>query len=446
MSTVRALRPSTVVVGLVTGGALIVTGWWAYRVLHRPPAGPGGGPGAAARLCGLVAGYLGVVQVVLAARLPWFERTVAMRPARLIHVGCGLSFLALIVAHAVLAIASNAASVGTPFASALIGLVVDLPYLWLAVLGLVLLLIAVVTSVPAVRRAMPYGWWHLLHLVVHPAIVISFAHQLYGPDLLTSPARVLWTALHLAALGVFAWYRLLAPVRLTLRHQFTVAAVEPETHGVVSIIVSGRMLDAVGARPGQYFRLRPLDWPMWWHSHPFSLSAAPRSDELRFTVKAVGDYSVAMAGLAPGRWLLVSGPYGALTTAARPRRPVLLVAGGMGIAPLRALFEDLDDTLDDDLDITLLYRTERADQIVFRGELDDLADDLDATVHYLTGPAPTGEQDDPLSCQRLTTLVPRLADHDAYVCGPPGMVASTVRSLRAAGLRRHHIHAEASTF
>lgn len=430
---------------MVTGGALVVAGWWAYRVLQRPPSGPGGGSGAAARLCGLAAGYLGVVQVLLAARIPWFEHTVAMRPARLIHVGCGLSFLAVTAAHAVLAVASNAAAVGTPFASGLIGVVVDLPYVWLAVIGLVLLLVATVSSVPALRRTMSYGWWHLLHLVVYPGIAISFAHQLYGPDLLSSPVRVLWTGLHLAALGTLGWYRILAPVRLTLRHQFTVAAVEAEAPGIVSIIVSGQALDAVGARPGQYFRLRALDWPMWWHSHPFSLSAAPRPDELRFTVKAVGDYSDAMAGLTPGRWLLVSGPYGALTAQARERRPVLLVAGGMGIAPLRALFEDVDD----DLAVTLLYRTERADQIVFRTELDDLAGDLDATVHYLTGPAPTGDggdQDDPLSCHRLTTLVPQLADHDAYVCGPPGMVATTVRSLRAAGLDRHHIHAETSTF
>ncbi len=447
MPTVRALRPPTVVVGSVALGAVIVTGWWVYQVSHQPPAGPGAWWGGMARLCGLVAGYLGVVQVVLAARVPWFEHTVAMRPARAIHVGTGLAFLTLTATHAGLAVEANAASIGSPFVAALIGVSVDLPYVWLAVLGLVLLLVTAISSVPALRRTMAYGWWHLQHLAVYPAIVVSFAHQLYGPDLTASPARVLWTAMHLGALGTLGWYRVLAPARLTLRHQFAVDAVEPEAPGVVSILVSGQGLDTLGARPGQYFRLRALRGPMWWHSHPFSLSEAPGSDRLRFTVRAVGDYSEALARLAGGRWLLLSGPYGALTARARRRRRVLLIAGGLGIAPLRALLEDLGTDPDPDPPtITLLYRTERAEQIVFRAEIDELAARRGAVVHYLTGPTPTGGQDDPLAHHRLSALVPDLADYDAFVCGPPGMVAATVRSLRAAGLDRHHIHAETSAF
>ncbi|MCK9896553.1 ferric reductase-like transmembrane domain-containing protein [Frankia sp. AgB32] len=449
MPTVRALRPPTVVVGLVALGALVVTGWWLHRVSDQPPTGPGAWWSGAARLCGLVAGYLGAVQVVLAARVPWFEHTVAMRPARRIHLGCGLAFLTLTAAHAGLAIEANAASIGTPFVPALIGVSVDLPYVWLAVIGLALLAVTGISSVPALRRTMAYGWWHLQHLAVYPAIVVSFAHELYGPELAASPARVVWTGLHLGAFGTLLWYRVLTPARLTLRHQFAVAAVEPEAPGVVSILVSGQALDAVGAHPGQYFRLRALRGPMWWHSHPFSLSEAPGPDRLRFTVRTVGDYSEALAVLTPGRWLLLSGPYGALTARARRRRRVLLVAGGLGIAPLRALLEDLGTdagTGTDASTITLLYRTERVEQIVFRAEIDELAGRRGAVVHYLTGPTPTSEQDDPLACHRLAAFVPDLAEHDAYVCGPPGMVAATVRSLRAAGLDRHHIHAETSAF
>ncbi|CAO5168635.1 Predicted ferric reductase [Frankia sp. AiPs1] len=465
MPTVRATRPSAVVLGALTTGALALTLWWGIRVWQHPPPGPADWRDPAARLCGLIAGYLGAAQVWLAARVPWFEHTVPMRDARRIHIGCGLAFLALTGAHAALAVAAKAATVRTPFTTAMIGVTVDLPYLWLAVLGLLLVLVAAISSVPAVRRSMSYGWWHLQHLLVYPAIAVSFAHQLYGPDLMSTAARFLWTLLHLTALGAVLWYRVLGPARLTLRHQFTVAAIEPEGPGVVSIVVTGHDLDAVGARPGQYFRLRTLDWPMWWHSHPFSLSAAPRPDRLRFTVKAVGDYSDAMTGLTPGRWLLVSGPYGALTGQARRRQRVLLIGGGIGIAPLRALVEDLDGK---PAEITLLYRTERPDQAVFRAELDELAEERGIVVHYLSGPAPIVShpgrnrrddaahlndrhprdsriyRDDPLSRQRLVTLVPDLVDHDAYVCGPPGMVAATIRSLRAAGLDPRHIHAETS--
>ena len=436
-----APSPPSLLVGLLVGGALLVVCWGVYQLTRHTLPGAAGRYDAGARLCGLVAGYLGAAQVLLAARLPWVEHAVPVGRIRTIHLGCGLAFLTLTAAHATLAVAANAASVGTPFTSALVGVTVSLPYVWLAMIGLALLLVVGISSVPGVRRAMPYGWWHLLHLAVYPAIAVSFAHELLGADLSTTPGRLLWTALHLTALGAVGWYRVLTPAWLTLRHQLTVEAVRREAPGVVSILVSGRALGAVGARPGQYFRLRALSGPMWRHSHPFSLSAAPRGDRLRFTVKAVGDYSDAMARLEPGSWLLASGPYGALTARARTRRRVLLIAGGMGIAPLRALMEGLEV---DPGEVTLLYRTERADQVIFREEIDELAERLGATVHYLIGTSPPGAESDPLSPRRLAALVPHLTDHDAYVCGPPGMVTTVTRALRVAGLDRRHVHAETS--
>ncbi|SNQ46337.1 Predicted ferric reductase [Frankia canadensis] len=432
-----------VLVGLLVGGALLVAGWGVHQLTQHALPGSAGRYDAGARLCGLVAGYLSAAQVLLAARLPWVEHAVPVHRIRTIHLGCGLAFLTLTTAHAALAIAANGASVGTSFASALVGVTFGLPYVWLAMIGLALLLVAGISSIPVVRRAMPYGWWHLLHLVVYPAIAVSFAHELLGADLTTTPARVLWTGLHLVALAAVCWYRILTPAWLTLRHQLTVEAVERESPDVVSILVSGHALGAVGAQPGQYFRLRALRGPMWRHSHPFSLSAAPSGDRLRFTVKAVGDYSNAMARLEPGRWLLASGPYGALTARARTRRRVLLIAGGMGIAPLRALLEGLEAAQDE---LTLLYRTERADQVIFREEIDELALRRGATVHYLTGASPpgTGTDVDPLSPRRLVALVPHLVDHDVYVCGPRGMVTAVTRALRAAGLDSRRIHTETS--
>jgi ferredoxin-NADP reductase len=127
----------------------------------------------------------------------------------------------------------------------------------------------------------------------------------------------------------------------------------PETPGVVSIYVTGRDLDRLAVRSGQYFVWRFLTRNDWWRAHPFSISSAPNGEWLRITVKALGDWSTELQRVAIGTRVFIEGPYGAFTGARRTRPRVLLVAGGIGIAPLRALLEALPANRGD---LTLLYR------------------------------------------------------------------------------------------
>jgi ferredoxin-NADP reductase len=111
----------------------------------------------------------------------------------------------------------------------------------------------------------------------------------------------------------------------------------------------------------------------------------------------------------------------------------VLIAGGIGITPVRALVEASSDDGD-----VVIYRALRDDELVLRGELDELGVD----THYVVGDhaAPGGER--LLSPAHLLELVPDLVDRDVYVCGPPGMTDVAVRNVRAAGVPRRHIHVE----
>jgi predicted ferric reductase len=147
----------------------------------------------------------------------------------------------------------------------------------------------------------------------------------------------------------------------------------------------------------------------WWEAHPFSLSAAPDGGRLRITVKGLGDYSTSLREVAPGTRVIAEGPFGGF----RPsRRGVALIAGGIGITPVRALLEDLPG------DVAVVYRVAREEDVILRSELDRLAH-----VHYVVGE---------LSAERLLELVPDLAERDVFVCGPP----SVTEAVRATGVRR----------
>ena len=80
------------------------------------------------------------------------------------------------------------------------------------------------------------------------------------------------------------------------------------------VVIGGRHLDELRAESGQFFRWRFLTRDLWWASSPYSLSAPPRPDRLRITVKATRRPQRARcAGCRPGTRVVAEGPYGALT-------------------------------------------------------------------------------------------------------------------------------------
>jgi ferredoxin-NADP reductase len=163
---------------------------------------------------------------------------------------------------------------------------------------------------------------------------------------------------------------------------------------------------------------------------------------MRITVKARGDHSDSMAGLRPGTRVIAEGPYGAFTASLSGRR-VLLIAGGVGITPIRAMFASLSSRMPDA--ITLVYRASHPRDVVFRRELDAIAADQGASVHYVIGSRQRLGYD-PLAARELQRLVPGLHRYEAYVCGPPGMTETTIASLRDAGMPRRRIHHESFDF
>jgi ferredoxin-NADP reductase len=273
---------------------------------------------------------------------------------------------------------------------------------------------------------------------------LAFSHQFAtGEEFMNNfGARVLWGGMYAGVGAAILWYRFVTPVRQALRHRMRVLSVHRAAPDVISVVIGGEHLDELGAESGQFFRWRFLCRGLWWTSSPYSLSAGPRPDRVRITVKDLGDHSRALAEVAPGTRVIAEGPYGAVTAALRKRRKVLLIGGGIGITPLRALFETLPAGPGD---LTLVYRASRASDIVFREELEHIARARGAHLRFVIGRrADLGY--DPLSAEILAAAIPDLADHDVYLCGPDGMTASVSAALRAAGVRRRQIHHESFEF
>jgi predicted ferric reductase len=439
--TVRLAMPA-VVLGLIGAGAAAVLGlWWTDT---PSVSGLGGLLTNAGRITGLLAAYGFVVLVALMARIPPLERGIGADRLGRWHAHGGRYVISLVTAHVLATVWGYAVTAHAGVSHEAVTMLTSYPDILTATAAWFLLLLIGAISARAVRNRVSYEAWYHVHLLTYLAIVLAFSHQLSdGASFVTNTAaQVVWTLMYVVVGIAIGWYRFITPLRMFSRHRFTVAGVREEAPGVVSVYISGRDLDAMRAEPGQFFRWRFLSRELFWQSHPYSLSAMPRPDMMRITVKARGHHSGSMAHLRPGTRVIAEGPYGAFTPSLSGRR-VLLIAGGVGITPIRAMFAALPRRMNGG--ITLVYRASHPRDVVFRNELDTIAAKRNASVHYIIGSrAQLGY--DPLAPEELAHLVPGLQRHEAYVCGPNGMTETAVESLRAVGVRRRHIHHETFDF
>lgn len=426
---------------ITAGVGAVLALWW-----HDTPSISGFGDWLtnAGRVTGLLAGYAIVVLIALMARIPALERGIGSDKLARWHAHGGRYTVSLVVAHALLITWGYAVSAHTSVVHQTKTLLLSYPDVLMATVAGLLLVATGAVSARAARRRLRYETWYYLHLYTYLAVALAFSHQFStGADFIANrPARVAWSALYLCVAAAILWYRVLVPVRQSVRHRMRVQGVYYEAPGVVSIVITGRQLDRMGAQSGQFFRWRFATRELWWASNPYSLSAAPLPDLLRITVKDLGSHSAALTHLRPGTRVFAEGPYGALTALRRRRHKVLLIAGGVGITPLRALFETVPGAAGD---VTLLYRTSAPTDVVFGHELADIARQRGARLDVLSGRR-TQLGYDPLSKDALIATVADLREHDVYVCGPAGMTQSTVAALRAAKVPRSRIHSESFEF
>jgi predicted ferric reductase len=437
----RRRDPIRDVVVVLAANAVVVVGLWLRHGGLSASTGPGGLLTGVGQLTGLLGAFAVLLQLLLMARVPVLERHLGFDRLAWWHRWNGFAAVVLVVAHVITITMGYAAADRLSLFGQLADFVRHYPDVLMAIVATALLVGVAVTSARASRARLRRETWYSVHLYAYLAVALGFAHQLaVGSDFVHDPlARKWWVALYVAAGASLLLWRVGWPVIFNARHRLRVDGVVAEAPGVSSIYVTGRNLDRVRAEAGQFFLWRFLTAGRWWQAHPFSLSAAPDGRALRITVKELGDFTATLPELRPGTHVFAEGPYGTFTAERQTRRRVVLIAGGIGITPLRALVETLDVERGA---LTLLYRVQRPEDFVFRGELDQLARDRGFVIYPIPGVDVGDDATDRLGVPALRRLVPDVAERDVYVCGPPGLVDALHRRLRVLGVPRQQIHSE----
>ncbi len=425
---------------------LFVVGLWVAGTGLSELGTVAGAANSLGRLTGLIASDLLLIQVLMMARVPLFERAYGQDELARRHRLVGFTSFNLMWAHIVLIVIGYASASWSQLWPTLVDLTVNYPAMLLAIAGTVALCMVVATSIKKARGKLRYESWHLIHVYGYLGAGLALPHQLWtGTDFMDNTvATVFWWGLWGVTAGAVLAFRVGLPLWTSLRHDLRVAGVERIAPDVVTVTVTGRDLHRLRVSPGQFFQWR-FAGEGQTRAHPYSLSHAPDGRSLRFSVQEVGDGTTGLARLSPGTRVFAEGPYGRLHAEVRTRPKVLLMGSGIGITPLRALFESIPAAPGE---LTLIYRARSDADLLWAPELEQIARQRGARVYFVTGaradrggwlPQNAAHLDDVTA---LRHLVPDVETHDVFVCGSGGWMSAVEQTLFDAGVPAEAVHLE----
>jgi predicted ferric reductase len=308
----------------------------------------------------------------------------------------------------------------------------------LGIAAIAFILVGVILSAaPPLKRIIPYHRWLPMHRLMGLFFAIAVAHALFAPTLLSQLIFIRAYVFAMAIVGVGAWLYRAFLYRLVQRPlSCVVDRVQAKGTGILEILLrsSGKPLDY---HPGQFaFVTFPKSGSQ--EAHPFTISNGPSSKELRFTIKALGDYTSTLADtLEAGQPATVEGPFGHFTSHDIRGERQIWIAGGIGITPFLALCDELKP----DIKVDLYWSVKDASEAGYDQEL-RAHQEKNSTFYYhlwvsneqgfLMGKN-LGDKDD-------------LSDCDVLICGPAGLRNTLIDQLREMGVSKRRVHFEEFSF
>ncbi|MFA5163705.1 MAG: ferric reductase-like transmembrane domain-containing protein [Patescibacteria group bacterium] len=395
------------------------------------------------RLSGLLAVLLILIQLILISRFDYLEKAVSLDKLLVIHGLNGFLSFFLIILHPILLIIGYGKRTNNAFFQQLQSFVLYWDEVGMAVLGTIVFIAATIISLNLIKNKIKYEFWYLSHLFLYLAILWAYGHQLeVGHSLQNTIFAIYWYVIYFIVIAILVWYRFLRPVWRFKKHLFRVAEIKRENDSVRSVYIKGQNMENYKIAAGQFFLLRFINRRAWYEEHPFSLSGQIRDNTLQFTIKALGDFSSKLEEkVKVGDPVILDGPHGSFVSAKIKRDKVLMIAGGIGITPIKAMIEELGQQAKD---IILICANKSLKEIVFKEELAALTQ-LNPRLkifHILSQEKIDGYDYGRLDLEKITKFSPDLTERDIFICGPEMMTKSIIKILKTLKIKKSQIYWE----
>jgi predicted ferric reductase len=314
--------------------------------------------------------------------------------------------------------------------------------------ALVLVVLVVLLAILRDRLPAPYEIWRASHgLMVLAAAWLAVLHARgVGTYSRAGALAVLWPSLAVVATALLLGVHLVKSFRMR-RQGWRIVANRKVADRMWELTIGPEE-----GQPGLDYRAGQFAWITFAPrrllilDHPFSIASSPAAgSKLVFVIKEIGDFTRHVGELEPGRAVGIDAPHGSFTLADRDADAVVLIAGGVGIAPILGILRDLA-VRGDRRPVRLIYAAGAPASMIDPKEIAAAGAGLDLKAQFVVeaagegwayqvgrvGEAEFGVATEGLDPKRTAVMI----------CGPAPMTVAVADLAARSGVPLHLVHYE----
>lgn len=306
--------------------------------------------------------------------------------------------------------------------------------------GLVALVWFAVLVVLSIYWKIAYHRWKRSHDFFGLLLVLIIVHGVWANgEIMRYPLLRTWFGVWCAVgLGAYIYirifYRWIGP-----QYDYRVSRTEQAGDDITEVWFKPIFKRRMNHRPGQFLYVSFDADAVSREPHPFTISSAPESPELRLSIKSLGDWTSSVAGVRDGEPARLWGPYGKLDKALwrAPDKRAVFLAGGIGVTPFLGILAS-EAMRRRPAPVVVIYSTKTPDEAVYRDELESHVAALPnarLTLH-------ASDEDGFINHAWLSDELGNFGNTEFFICGPTAMNDAMKSLLLDAGVDLADLHFE----
>lgn len=300
----------------------------------------------------------------------------------------------------------------------------------------VLILIGVIISAaPIFKKKIPYHKWINIHKLMGIFYVLGVVHGILVDSLIKELPITRIYVFGMAFIGVAAWfYKAFLYPFFNKKLKYSISEIRDLASDTTELTISS-WSDDLKFKAGQFafFTFPSIHRK---EQHPFTISSHPHEEDLRITIKGLGDYTQNLSSkLIVGQDVLVEGPYGKFSSAYAKEREQIWIAGGIGITPFLSLIKDYYTQK-----VILYWCVSEKKEAHYQKELEDISERNPLFEFILWESNQRGH----LTIEDLS--IREFQNKSFFICGPQALKENIIKQLRQEGVASKHIYDEEFAF
>lgn len=288
-----------------------------------------------------------------------------------------------------------------------------------------------------------YQNWKFYHRILGFSFILASFHVLLIPSDVSRDLFLRVYFIIFIMIGICSYlYRTLFWKLLIKRYDYSLTNIKKLTDNITEITLKpiGKKLSFI---PGQFVFLSfDSEDKSMKESHPFTISSSSDENDLRFSIKNLGDYTSKINKLKPNTKVKVEGPYGKFSILNYPSKKYVFVAGGIGITPFLSMIRSLNTSNNEDFEsIDFYYCVVEDKEAVFLKELEEISKKLPKTKKLNINLFCSSKKGF-INSEYIIKNSPEIFNSKIFICGPPVMAESIKQQFINSGIKNKNIIVE----